>query len=109
MPWTFVESKGHIAVLLPKFHCELNGIERVWGHSKRTARAFCDYTITSPRSNVPSSLDSIPKETIGKYIKKSRQYMYAYLGGATPGSDMEKTVKKLSKQYKSHRRVGEND
>lgn len=44
---TMLESRGHIAVFLPKFHCELNGIERVWGHSKRTTRAYCDYTITS--------------------------------------------------------------
>jgi len=35
--------------------------------------------------------------------------MFAYLGGNIPGSEMEKTVKKFSKEYKSHRRVGEND
>ena len=30
----FLSQQGHTAVYLPKFHCELNGIERVWGHSK---------------------------------------------------------------------------
>jgi len=39
---TMLESRGHVAVFLAKFHCELNGIERVWGHSKRTTRAYCD-------------------------------------------------------------------
>ena len=57
---TFVCSKGHTVVYLPKFHCELNGIERVWGHSKRITRSLCDYTLPSLRANIPHALDSIP-------------------------------------------------
>ena len=30
---TMLGDRGHTAVFLLKFHCELNGIERVWGHS----------------------------------------------------------------------------
>ena len=30
-----MEEKGHIVYRLPKFHCELNPIERVWSQSKR--------------------------------------------------------------------------
>ena len=30
----YLHDQGHICMLLPKFHCELNAIERVWGHSK---------------------------------------------------------------------------
>ena len=63
---TFLAERGHVPMFLPKFHCELNGIERVWGHSKRTTRAYCDYTLESLRKTVPNSLDSIPTETIGK-------------------------------------------
>ena len=37
------------------------------------------------------------------------QLEYSYLGGKTPGTEMEKVVKKFSKDYKSHRRVGIND
>ena len=106
---TMLSGKGHTAVFLPKFHCELNGIERVWGHSKRITRAYCNYSIASLRETVPWSLNSIPVETITNYIQKSRVYMFAYLGGHTPGSEMETMVKKFSKEYKSHRRVGDND
>ena len=53
-------------------------------------------------------IDLIPKETIWNYIQRSRNYMCAYLGGKTPGTEMEKAVKKFSKDYKSHRRVGIN-
>ena len=101
--------KGHTAVFLPKFHCELNGIERVWGHSMRTVRAHCDYTLVCLRSNVPSALDAISTETIHNYIQRSRHYMLAYLGGEKPGTGMAKLVQKRSKEYKSHQHVGVND
>ena len=32
----YVESRGHICMYYPKFHCELNPIERVWCQSKNT-------------------------------------------------------------------------
>lgn len=73
-------SRGHCSLFLPKFHCELNGIERVWAHSKRIARAYCNYSIPSLRETVPFALDSVPPESIAGYIRKSRSYMFAYLG-----------------------------
>ena len=104
-----LESRGHTVIFLPKFHCELNGIERVWGHAKRYTRAYCDYRLESLRSTVPTALDSISKETIQAYIQRSRNYMFSYLKGSMPGKEMEKEVQKFGKEYKSHRRVGEND
>ena len=35
--------------------------------------------------------------------------MLAYLGGNKPGTEMEKLVKKLGNEFRSHRRVGVND
>lgn len=37
------EECGHIMYMLPKFHCELNTIERVWAQSKRYTKAYCKY------------------------------------------------------------------
>lgn len=104
-----VEKNGHVVLFLPKFHCELNGIERVWGHAKRYTRAHCDYRFDSLQRTVPEALDSISSETISNYIRRSRNYMFSYLKGSQPGKQMEKEVTKFGKEYKSHRRVFEND
>ena len=40
-----VESRGHLCMFIPKFHCELNPIERVWCHAKKHTRANCNGSI----------------------------------------------------------------
>lgn len=39
--------KGHIPTFLPKFHPELNPIERVWAQLKRYTRCHCKYSLQS--------------------------------------------------------------
>ena len=51
-----IEKAGHVCMMLPKFHCELNGIERVWGRSKWYTRRFCNYTFPGLDKTVPRSL-----------------------------------------------------
>ena len=63
-----VEEKGHIVYLLPKHHCELNPIERVWAQSKRYTRAYCNYSIHSLRRNITPALESVPLESIKKHF-----------------------------------------
>ena len=45
------EERGHIVYMLPKFHCELNLIERVWAQSKLYTKAYCKYSIVSLRKS----------------------------------------------------------
>ena len=59
---TVFERIGHTVHFLPTFHCELNGIERVWGHAKRYTRAHCDYK--SLRTTVQAALDSVLLQAI---------------------------------------------
>ena len=42
-----VEEHSHLAYFLPKYHCELNPIERVWAQAKRYSKAYCKYSIVS--------------------------------------------------------------
>ena len=37
----YVENRGHVCIYYPKFHCELNPIERVWCQSKKTYQSIC--------------------------------------------------------------------
>ena len=107
---TFLTSCGHTCVFIPKFHCELNPIERVWSQSKRYTRAHCDYTIASLRRSIPEGLRSVSKENIANYVRRRRNYMFAYLEGSAVGSELEERIKFYkSASYTSHRRVGMNE
>ena len=44
-----VRSRGHICLYLPKYHCELNPIERNWCHAKKISRQYVNGTIVKLR------------------------------------------------------------
>lgn len=56
----------NVCIFLPKFHCELNWIERYWGATKKYTRKHCNYTLAGLRAVVPlglsQTLDEIPEE-----------------------------------------------
>ena len=107
---TVLTDCGHTCVFIPKFHCELNPIERVWSQSKRYTRAHCDYTIASLQRNIPLALQSVSAENIANYVRRCRNYMFAYLEGSAVGVELEEKIKLYkSVSYTSHRRVGVND
>lgn len=95
-----VESRGHVCLYLPKFHCELNPIEQCWCHAKKYTRAHCNGSIVRLRKIVPESLDQITLDMISRFFGKTCDYDTAYREGHSCT-----TVDKAVKQYKSHRRV----
>ena len=97
----YVEGRGHKSYFLPKFHCEMNPIERVWGQSKRYCRAYTNFTLVKLRQILNPALESVSTELIRKYFRKARDYEKAYSEGLKAGREVEEAVKK----YKSHRRV----
>lgn len=102
---TFLESKGYKAYFLPKFHPELNPIERVWGQAKSFSKSHCNYSLPSLRKIIHPALDFVTLENIVKFHRKARDYMFAYFEGFIAGPKLEEHIKKT---YKSHRRVGIN-
>ena len=106
---TFLESRGHTALFLPKFPPEINPIERVWAQSNRSTKAYCKYTLPSLRNTIPLGLDSVTVENIQNFHRKCRHYVYAYMEGHVAGGALENQVKKYKTAVKSHRCIGVNE
>ena len=105
----FLELKGHTTIILPKFHPELNPIERVWPQRKRYTKAYCKYNLPSLRKNIPLGLQSVSAENIANFHRMVRHYMMSYLEGHIARSKLEQNVAKYKKAVKSHRMIGINE
>ena len=55
---------AYIPCFLPKFHPELNPIERVWAQLKRYTRAHCKYSLPSLQKNIPLVYNSVTVQNI---------------------------------------------
>lgn len=95
-----VTGRGHMCLFIPRFHCELNPIERCWCHAKRYTRAHSNGSIVRLRKIIPEGLASVSKELISRFFTTCNDYEKAYADGHTCD-----TVDMRVKEYKSHRRV----
>ena len=97
-----IEEVGHLCIVLPKSHCELNFIEFFWGAVKKYLHDNCDYTFDTLKENMPKALESVQLSTIWKWEHRVFQWMDAYRAGMGT-SDAQKQVKEnSSKIYTSH-------
>ena len=90
----YLNRRGHCCMLLPKFHCEINPLERCWAQAKRYVRSHTNYTLSGLRQNVPNGLDSVTITNIQNHYRKVRHYMFGYLLGVSAGPELEEHVKK---------------
>ncbi|KZP15171.1 hypothetical protein FIBSPDRAFT_921259, partial [Athelia psychrophila] len=97
----YLESRGHKCLFLPKFHCELNPIEMLWGYVKYRFRNATDGKFPTARELIPQCLDLCNVHTIRIFFRKSWRYIDAY----RKGLDARQAAFAV-KEYKSHRRVG---
>lgn len=106
---TLLIKHGHIPICLPKYHPELNPIERVWAQLKRYTKGRCNYSLPSLRKNIPLAYDTVTLDNIQNHFRKCKHYMFAYLEGLKPGTELDECVKKYKKAVSSHRRIGLNE
>ena len=98
-----ISARGHRCVFIPKYHCEVNPIERVWGHAKQYSRRHCDYTFAGLEKTIGPALDSVSVDLIRKYFRRVREYAKGYREGFAAGPALKCAIK----QHKSHRRISE--
>ena len=97
----FLANRGHTVMFIPKLHCELNPIERVWGQAKVYTRTYTNFTIQRLRRIINPALDSVSPDLIRKFFQKAMEYERAYIEGKEAGRELEQAVK----VYKSQCRI----
>ena len=103
-----VERLGGRSLMLPKYHCELNPIELMWGMSKFLVRRVCDYTYEGLKRNIPASFrppacaeeSGMHRVTLQRYCRKIHTYHAIYNDTDATGIAADDVYK----VYKSHRR-----
>ena len=95
---TSADKLGVQLIFFPKFHCELNFIEMVWGYLKRYLRKVCSFSFKDLRERLPQALLGIPI----KFFKKVSRHCFRYMSGyrmGLQGPALDYAIKK----YTSHR------
>jgi hypothetical protein len=95
-----LEAAHQEVIFYPRFHCELNFIERYWCSTKHYTRENCSYTFQGLREILPSALASVPSATINRYYHHCMRTLEAYASGLDYGTQAFN-----NRVYKGHRQV----
>jgi hypothetical protein len=101
-----VTQKGDIIDFYPKYHCELNWIERFWGWTKRYTREHCDFTLDGLRDAIKGAFEEVPKQFFMKWEASARRYIDAYRPREGRVLNFQQ-VQWATKKFSSHRVVEE--
>ena len=103
-----MENRGHLVDFYPKYHCELNFIERVWSWFKQELRKRCEFSFDGLKRNVPAVLNEIPPAFVKKFAEHAARYMRCYHMQRDGRNLPPAMVHFAMKKYHSHRAVTEN-
>ena len=112
-----IQSRGHICMFLPKFHCELNYIELYWCLSKWHTRGRADKSWKGLKKAIWEAFGVIPYiNPTNKALptnsivrqresRRAREYLAAYKQGCTVAEvdEVRNTIKGMRCGYKQHR------
>ena len=74
-----VEASGFQIIFFPKYHCELNFIEMIWGWIKSHHRRTCTYNYNDLKSSLPDTLENkLPLCFIRKASRSCERFMTGY-------------------------------
>ncbi|CAB1108389.1 unnamed protein product [Ectocarpus sp. CCAP 1310/34] len=72
------KAHGHLCIFLPKYHPELNAIERYWGYIKHLLRLHCEYSLRHMLQVLPGALSGVPARFIRAWSRVTWLYIEAY-------------------------------
>lgn len=100
-----ITSHGHAMIFLPKFHCELNYIEKVWAYTKAYLRRNCTFNFKTLKTELPRVLrEYIPLACFKRFERHCLRFMSGYRLNNLSGPILDYIMKK----YTSHRKIPEN-
>ena len=99
--WNKRNGRQHRILWVPKYHCELNWIERKWGFIKSKIKHHTTGSMPGLTAAYHTVIQLLHVTTCRRFARKARDYMHAYEDGVST-AEIEKAV---STTYKSHRRV----
>ena len=76
-----IRDAGHLCFFLPKFHSELNPIERYWAFLKAHTRKHCRFNIGALEETMLSALNQDCKSYIKRIFETSLRYVLLYAAG----------------------------
>lgn len=72
---------GHMCIFLPRYHPELNAIERYWGYIKYLLRLYCEYSLPHMLKLIPGTLSGVPLGFIRAWSRVTWLYLEDYDDG----------------------------
>jgi len=103
-----IHAAGHRVLYLPKYHCELNPIERYWAGMKKYIKARTDHTAATLRTLVEEALvnNVVPVESVRRFFNLAWRWCRAYEKNLSY-IESEKEVMAHRKQRIVHRGINE--
>jgi hypothetical protein len=96
-----VQLYGHDIIFYPKFHCELNYIEMIWGWLKSYHRRSCSYSYRDLKEGLPKTMEEIIPIT---FIRRALRHCLRFMSGYRIGLEGP-LLDYTTKLYSSHRKI----
>ena len=95
-----IDDVNHSLIFYPKFHCELDFIELVWGFLKSKLKRQCSFSFKDLEQKLSLEMNNIPVAFVRRANRHCFRFMSGYRNGLS-GCLLDYAMKK----YRGHRQI----